>query len=99
MGSVANLLNQTENGAGSRSNIPENIFEEWKEFFASGIFSVVLNSFVKLSSKGFHNRETHSQQANLERALLNSLGTAVINIPDDQLFEHSLVSNPGSGQK
>ena len=40
---VAALLGSTAAAAG----VPENVREEWAEFFSGGIYSILLNSFVR----------------------------------------------------
>ena len=93
-----------------------NITEEWQNFFADGIYSVLLNTFVKLASRlkshmvlqleikgktkitkqapksivnAYLENKLHVESSTdiLVSQLLNSLGSALRMIPDEQLFE------------
>lgn len=81
-GAIAKVIAE----AGGHSDLlPPNILEEWLEFFAEGIFSVILSTFVTVS------KDTSS--FGTSDLMVKSLGQALIHIPDEQLFEHSLEAN------
>ena len=110
-------LQKTQNSNKTKNNDQvHNITEEWQNFFADGIYSVLLNTFVSLASrlkphmvlqlemkgkskitkqapKSIVNanleNKLHVESSNdiLVSQLLNSLGSALRAIPDEQLFE------------
>ena len=77
--------------SGDARNAPENVREEWSEFFAEGIFSVLLSAFVRLSASAKSGEPASSSPSSPALlAVLRALGPALLHIPDKQLFEHQL---------
>jgi hypothetical protein len=68
------------------SVVPANVKEEWEEFFSEGIFSALINTFVRMSSRSSSSTAA-SAPAPEEEA---SSRPALRFIPDKQLFEHRL---------
>lgn len=63
---------------------PEDVRTEWEEFFAEGVFSVLLTAFAGLAAG-----EGEASDQALEHAA-SGLAAALPLVPDRQLFEHQL---------
>ena len=74
-GAVASILEKKD------SSVPQSTTDEWKEFFAQGIFSVLLRRFVEVAS-GIDQEESSS--------VASALGQALDHIPEEQLLDHEL---------
>jgi hypothetical protein len=76
------------------SVVPANVKEEWEEFFSEGIFSALINTFVRMSSRSSSSTAASApapeEEAYSRLSVLRSLGPALRFIPDKQLFEHRL---------
>ncbi len=65
------------------SRCPASTVSEWAEFFASGIYSVLFAAYVNLA---------YADDSDYEHRMTtcSNLGLALLQMPDEQLFEHSL---------
>ncbi len=76
---VAELMGEED---GVDAGVPRGTRDEWREFFADGVFSVLFGAFVDLASG--------ASSAASSPAALDALGAALARIPDEQLFDHQL---------